>query len=159
MLPNLHGVFAASPQALEAYKKLHQLFSSSSFSQEEQTVVWQTINVENECHYCVPAHTAIGHMMKIDASLLEALRNDSPLPNAKLQTLKNTTLSIIRNRGRISDEELKTFYAAGYGEQQVLDIILGIAQKTMSNYTNHIANTPVDEPFQKFAWNKNTAGV
>ena len=159
MLPNLHGVFAGSPQALEAYKTLHDLFTKSSFTLEEQTVVWQTINVENECHYCVPAHTAIGHMMKIDASLLEALRNDSPLPNAKLQTLKNTTLSIIRDRGRISEDGLKAFYAAGYGEQQVLDIILGIAQKTMSNYTNHIANTPVDAPFQEFAWNKNTAGV
>jgi len=76
------------------------------------------------------------------------------MPNEKLQALKDTTLSIVRNRGRISDTELEAFYAAGYGERQVLDIILGIAQKTMSNYTNHIANTPVDEPFQKFTWSK-----
>ncbi|MGB2685191.1 MAG: carboxymuconolactone decarboxylase family protein, partial [Olleya sp.] len=43
---------------------------------------------------------------------------------------------------------------AGYGEQQVLEIILGLSQKVISNYTNHIANTPVDEAFQKFAWSK-----
>ncbi|REE01143.1 carboxymuconolactone decarboxylase family protein [Marinoscillum furvescens] len=154
MLPNLHGVLAESPQALEAYKVLHGLFSNTSFNAEELTVVWQTINVEHECHYCVPAHTGIAHSMKVDQKLIEALRNDEPLDNEKLQVLKDTTLSILRNRGKISDEELERFYAAGYGERHVLDIILGLAQKTMSNYTNHIANTPVDEPFQKFAWSK-----
>ncbi|AXT50887.1 carboxymuconolactone decarboxylase family protein [Aquimarina sp. BL5] len=154
MLPGLHGVLAGSPEALKAYKTLHELFSNSSFNAEELTVVWQTINVEHECHYCVPAHTAIANMMKVDPVLSEALRNGEAMPNEKLQALKDTTLSIVRNRGRISDTELEAFYAAGYGERQVLDIILGIAQKTMSNYTNHIANTPVDEPFQKFTWSK-----
>jgi len=154
MLPNLHGVLASSPNTLEAYKTLHGLFQNSSFDKEELTVVWQSINVEHECHYCVPAHTAIAHMMEVDAALTEALRNSTALPNEKLQVLQNTTLSIVKNRGRISDSELEAFYAAGYKESHVLEIILGIAQKTISNYTNHIANTPVDEPFQKFTWSK-----
>jgi len=154
MLPNLHGVLAAAPSVLEAYKTLHRLFTNSSFNDEELTIIWQTINVENECHYCVPAHTGIAHMMKVDPALTEVLRNRDAMPNSKLQTLQDTTLSIARNRGRLSDEELDVFYAAGYGERQILEIILGLAQKTLSNYTNHIANTPIDEPFQKFAWNK-----
>ena len=63
MLPNLHGVLAESPATLEAYKTLHGLFSTkTSFNKEELTVVWQTINVEHECHYCVPAHTGIAHI-------------------------------------------------------------------------------------------------
>ena len=66
------------------------------------------------------------------------------------------TLSIVRNRGNVSQEELDTFYATGYGEVQVLDILLGLSQKTISNYVNHIAHTPVDAPFQKFAWSKDT---
>ncbi|MEP0265367.1 carboxymuconolactone decarboxylase family protein [Dokdonia sp.] len=154
MLPNLHGVLSEAPGVLEAYKTIHQLFSDSSFNAEELTVVWQTINVEHECHYCVPAHTAIAHMMKVDPALSEALRNNTPMPTEKLQALQDTTLSIARNRGRINDAELEAFYAAGYGQRQVLEIILGISQKVISNYTNHIANTPVDEPFQKFAWSK-----
>jgi len=154
MLPNLHGVLATSPNTLEGYKTLHGLFQNSSFNNDELTVVWQSINVEHGCHYCVPAHTAIAHMMEVDAAITDALRNNTALPNAKLQALKDTTLSIVRNRGNISEAELKAFYDAGYGEQQVLEIILGVAQKTISNYVNHIAHTPVDEPFQKFAWNK-----
>jgi alkylhydroperoxidase family enzyme len=154
MLPGLHGVLASSPQILTAYKTLHELFLNSTLDAEELTVVWQTINVEHECHYCVPAHTAIANMMEVNSALTEALRNQEAMPNEKLQTLQDTTLSIIRNRGRISDSELEAFYAVGYGERQVLDIILGVAQKTISNYTNHIANTPIDVPFQKFAWSK-----
>ena len=90
-------------------------------------------------------------MMNIDEGLIEALATGSAMPTEKLQTLRDTTLSLIRDRGRLSDESLNAFYAAGYEQRHVLDVILGIAQKTMSNYTNHIANTPVDEPFQKFA--------
>ena len=154
MLPNLHGVLAESPQVLEAYKTLHELFSNSSFNAEELTVVWQTINVEHKCHYCVPAHTGIANMMKVDSSLSDALRNRTAMPTKKLQVLHNFTLKIVRNRGHVTQDDLNTFYAEGYEERQVLEIILGLSQKVMSNYINHIANTPVDAPFQKFAWEK-----
>ena len=50
MVPGLHGVLASSPETFEAYQKLHELFSNSSFTAEELTVVWQAINVEHECH-------------------------------------------------------------------------------------------------------------
>lgn len=154
MIPGLHGVLAASPSALKGYQVLHELFVASSFNNDELTVVWQAINVEHACHYCVPAHTGIAHMMKVDNDIIESLRNETPLADAKLEALRTFTLSMVRNRGNVSEDELNAFYAAGYGEQQVLDIILGLSQKVISNYTNHIANTPVDAGFQKFAWSK-----
>jgi len=157
MLPNLHGVLAESPATLEAYKTLHGLFSTkTSFNKEELTVVWQTINVEHECHYCVPAHTGIAHMMKVDESLTDALRNEEKINDEKLQTLKETTLSLVKNRGNLNETEKETFYNAGYTPKHLLEIVLGISQKVISNYTNHLAQTPVDEPFQKFAWEKAT---
>ena len=156
MIPNLHGVLAGAPGLLEAYQTLHTLFENSSFNKEELTVVWQTINVEHECHYCVPAHTGIAHMMKVDAALTEALRNKEAMPTDKLQALQDMTLSIVRNRGNASKEEIKTFFDAGYTERQLLEIILGLSQKVISNYVNHIAETPVDAPFEKFAWESET---
>jgi alkylhydroperoxidase family enzyme len=116
--------------------------------------VWQTINVEHECHYCVPAHTGIAKMMKVDDAIAEALRNETPLEDPKLEALRSLTLKIVRNRGNVTQKDLDVFYDAGYGERQVLDIILGLSQKTISNYVNHIANTPVDENFKKFDWTK-----
>ena len=154
MIPGLHGVLAGAPGILDAYQKLHELFVDSSFNNEELTVVWQSINVEHECHYCVPAHTGIAKMMKVDDAITEALRNETKLEDSKLEALRTMTLKIVRNRGNVTQEDLEAFYEAGYGERQVLEIILGLSQKTISNYVNHIANTPVDEGFKKYEWSK-----
>ena len=154
MIPGLHAVMAESPQLLEGYQLLHQLFQETSFDEEELTVVWQTINVEHGCHYCVPAHTGIAHMMKVDPELTEALRNQSSMPTSKLQILHDTTLAMLRKRGQLTSEDLETFYEAGYTQQHLLEITLGLAQKVMSNYVNHFAETPVDKVFEKFAWEK-----
>ncbi|AHD03346.1 carboxymuconolactone decarboxylase family protein [Leisingera methylohalidivorans] len=150
MIPNLHAVMAESPQLLEAYQRVHELFQNSSFGKDELTVVWQTINVENTCSYCVPAHTAIAHGMKVDLEITDALRNQTPLPNARLETLRDFTLKIVRERGNLTEASVQAFLDAGFTRQNILDIILGYAQKVMSNYTNHLAKTPVDKPFQKF---------
>jgi alkylhydroperoxidase family enzyme len=154
MIPNLHAVMAESPALLEAYQGLHVLAQNASFDNEELTVVWQTINVEHECHYCVPAHTAIANMMNVAPDITEALRNQTPLQLTKLETLRDTTLLMVRNRGVIEQADIDTFYAVGFSKQNLLDIVLVLAQKIMSNYTNHLALTPVDEPFQAYAWSK-----
>lgn len=153
-IPGLYAVMAESPSLLEGYQALHRLFTQTSFDAEELTVVWQAINVEHACHYCVPAHTAIANSMQVDEAITQALRDETPLPTAKLEALRRFTLAMVRERGAVGEEELEAFYAAGYGPRQVLEIILGLAQKVMSNYTNHVANTPVDAPFRAFAWEK-----
>ena len=151
-VPGLFGVLAESPNTLQAYRELHQLFNDSSFDAEELTVVWQTINVEHECHYCVPAHTGIAHSMKVDPAITEALRNRTAMPTEKLQALHDFTLNMVRNRGNVSESEMTAFFEAGYGQQQVLEVILGLSQKVISNYVNRVAETPVDKVFEQFAW-------
>ncbi len=151
MIPNLHAVMAEAPTLLEGYQVLHELFQKTSFTAEELTVVWQTINVEHDCHYCVPAHSAIAASMKVDQAIVDALVNKTPLASAKLEILRGTTLAMTRNRGVIDKQQLDAFFDAGYSNQQLLEIVLGLSQKVMSNYTNHLANTEIDEPFKKFA--------
>lgn len=156
-IPGLHAVMAESPQFLEAYKQVHEHFMASSLNADELTVVWQSINVEHACHYCVPAHTAIAKMMKVDDAITEALRNETPLPNARLEALRTFTLSVVRDRGNVDAAKVQAFLDAGFTRQNILDVILGVSQKVMSNYTNHLADTPVDAPMQKFAWEKKGA--
>ena len=154
MIPSLHAVMAEAPGLLKAYQHLHQLFLESSFDNEEMTVIWQTINVEHSCHYCVPAHTAIAKSMNVDDAITEALRNETLLPSPRLEALRTFTLAVVRGRGHVDEAILSEFLAAGFTQRQVLEVILGTAQKVISNYTNHLANTPIDKPFQKYAWNK-----
>lgn len=80
MIPGLHAVMAEAPGLLEGYQQLHQLVLDSSFDNDEKTVVWQTINVENACHYCVPAHTGIAKSMKVSDDITNALRDERRCP-------------------------------------------------------------------------------
>ena len=149
-----YSVISESPEALKAYKSLHNLFSQTSFSNEERTVIWQTINVENECIFCVPAHTSMAKKMNVSNVINEALRNETPLPNKKLESLRTFTTLLLRNRGNVSDKEILSFLHAGYSNQNILEIIIGLAQKTISNYVNHVARTPVEKQYEKFSWKR-----
>ena len=153
-VPNLHRVMAEAPGVLDAYKKVHEFFLNSSLDKDERTVVWQTINVEHACHYCVPAHSGIAKSMGVDDAIDKALRNETPLPNAHLEALRTFTLSVVRNRGNVDDQAVQAFLDAGFTKRQILEVILGVSQKVMSNYINHLAHTPVDDVFQKFEWEK-----
>lgn len=154
MIPGLHAVMAEAPAVLEGYQQLHRLVMETSFDNDEKTVLWQSINVEHACHYCVPAHTGIAKSMRVSDEVTDALRNEHPLPNEKLEALRTFVLQVVRKRGEVSTQDLDAFYDAGYSRQQVLEVVLGVSQKVMSNYINHIAQTPVDEPFRKFAWTR-----
>ncbi|MEM6489088.1 MAG: carboxymuconolactone decarboxylase family protein [Pseudomonadota bacterium] len=158
MIPNLHAVMAESPAHLEAYQTLHRLVTQkTAFDATERTVVWQAINVEHACHYCVPAHTTIAEMDKVDPEIVTAMREARPLADTKLEALRRFTLTVLRQRGQAGDEAVSAFKAAGYGDAHVLEVVLILAQKVMSNYVNHLYATPVDAPFAKNAWTPATA--
>ncbi len=154
MIPNLHAVMAESPEHLDAYKKLHEIFQQTSLSPIERNVVWLAINVEHRCHYCVPAHSWIAKSQGVDEPTLRALREARSLPDARLEALRQFTLKLVRQRGEVAQQDVEQFLAAGFTSRNVLDILVGLAQKVMSNYVNHLAATPVDAPFAAFAWSK-----
>jgi uncharacterized peroxidase-related enzyme len=154
-VPNLHGGLAEAPAALKAYIELTALFDQTSFSPTEQQVILLAISAENHCTYCVAAHSMIAkQMVKADPAIVEALRNGKPLPDSKLEALASFTRAIVKNRGVVCAQTLDKFIAAGFSRAQVLDVVLGVAFKTLSNYTNHIINTPLDTAFQSEAWDE-----
>jgi len=151
-VPNLLGVMAHAPATLEAYTTLSGLFDKTSLSPTERQVVLLAISAENECTYCVAAHTAIAQMQNVDADAVEAIRNGDPIPNDKLEALRRFAVEVVTTRGWPSDEVKQAFHDAGYSEAHVLEVILGVGMKTLSNYTNHAAETPLDEAFTDAAW-------
>lgn len=153
-IPNLYAHLAESPATLEAYKQLGALLEKSAFSPEEQQSILLAVSVENRCTYCVAAHSFIArNMVKVPADTISALRSGGALPNAKLNALATFTRAVVRERGWVADsQELKGFFAAGYTKQHALEVILGVAMKTLSNYANHLTDTPVDAAFAKEAW-------
>ena len=150
MIPNLHGVLAANPAALEAYKTLGDLFGQTSLSLIERNVVWMTSNYVNQCHYCTPAHTMIAKGAGVPDDVIESIRGGTAITDTKLDALSLFTAQVIEKRGHLTDVETKAFLDAGYSEEDILSVIIGVSHKVISNYVNHFADTPIDEPFKAF---------
>ena len=151
-IPNLMGVFAESPATLKGYLAIGKIFDESSFSPTEQQLVILTASRINECRYCVAAHSAVAGMQNIPADVIEAIRSDQLIADGKLQALRVFTAKVIENRGWVSEGETAAFLAAGYTKAQILEVILGLSFKTLSNFVNHIAETPLDDAFASQAW-------
>ena len=151
-VPNLHGVFAESPELLEAYRAIGEIFSRSGFDAAEQQIVLLTINFENSCDYCMAAHSGIAARAGVDRATIDALRAGAELTDARRNALVRFTRLVVQQAGWVDGTEVDAFLAAGWERRHVLDVILAAAYKTMSNYTNHIARTPLDPQFSANAW-------
>jgi len=114
---------------------LWDLFSTTSFSPIEQQVVYLAANYENECHYCMAAHSGLAKMIGMSPEDIEALRMapyfESPSCRLCITSLGGWCKPVDGLKTTI-----ESFMAAGYGKQQVLEVILGIAVKVIHNYTN-----------------------
>jgi uncharacterized peroxidase-related enzyme len=149
-VPNLHRVLAESPAALEAYGALWGLAEKTGFTAVERNIAYLAIIYENECRYCMAGHTNLSKMAKVPASEIEAIREGRPLADPKLEALRRFAAQVTANRGVVGDAEVAAFKAAGYDNRAVLDLLVLAATKLISNYTNHLAETPLD-PFMKGA--------
>jgi uncharacterized peroxidase-related enzyme len=151
-VPNLFRVFAASPAALEAYVALDKALQKSGLDPIEQQVVVLAVSAENGCGYCMAAHSSVATRAKMPAEVLDALRRGGRLPKARHEALRAFALSVIGHRGWVPEAELEAFLRAGFERRHVLDVLTIIAMKTLSNYTNHLAGTPLDSVFAAHEW-------
>lgn len=154
MIPNLERVMASAPALLAAYSATWDLFDTTTLTPIERQVVYLTANFENECDYCVPWHSLLAEKAGMDTVDLDALRTGAVLANERLQALHVFAKALIHERGKVAPAVLDAFLAAGFSQQQALEVVLGLAIKVMSNYTNSIAGTPLDKVVKSRAWAK-----
>ncbi len=153
-VPNLLATMAESPALLEGYMTLSNIFSSSSLSATEQQIILLTASYENECGYCMAAHTVASQKAKIPEDVINAIREGNAIEDQKLEALHQFAKQVVVTRGWLQEADVKNFLDAGYNKQNILEVILGVAVKVMSNYTNHVAKTSVDDVFAQASWKK-----
>ena len=157
---NLYRGFATSPATLKVYLAFNELLNEfGQLTPIEQQVVYLTVSAENACTYCVGAHSAIAGMVKMPEQTLTELREQRPLSDPKLDALRRFTLSVMEHRGWVPEHDMADFEAAGFEQVHVLEVLTILAQKTLSNYYNHVAHTPLDEMFAPQEWQPNNAAV
>ncbi|WP_294570094.1 carboxymuconolactone decarboxylase family protein [uncultured Arthrobacter sp.] len=154
MLPNVYRVMANSPALLDTYLTGYEQFrAESGFDPVEQEVVFLTISAENACEYCMAAHSLVADTVaRVPHAVTEAVRGGTPIPDPRLEALSTFTRQLLLERGRPTEDQVAAFRAAGYTDQHALHLVLALAVKTLSNYTNHLADTPLDTVFRAREW-------
>ena len=153
-IPNMYARMVHSPGLLATYLHGYAAFrNDSGFTPPEQEVVFLVISHENGCEYCVGAHSFLADMKsKLDPAVTDAIRDGLPIADARLAALATFTRTLVKSRGLPSKAAVQSFLAAGYSEQQILEIVLAISVKTLSNYANHLFHTPLDPVFEARRW-------
>jgi uncharacterized peroxidase-related enzyme len=153
-IPNMYTRMANSPGLFDAYQQGYAAFrTASGFTPDEQEVVFLTISRVNGCEYCMAAHSFVADKLaNVPGAVTDAIRNDTAIPDEKLSALAKFTRVMVEQRGLPETRDVEAFLAAGYSDRQILEIILAIAVKTLSNYANHLFHTPVDAAFAAQTW-------
>ena len=147
-LPNLFKELRRTPAVLQVYLKGQEALSKGILTPKEQQVVQLTVAVYNDCHYCKAAHGWLGQKMGLSYDEVQAIRSGVSLKTEpQLATLVRTTKLILEKRGWFDPEELALLEKQGMNRAKLYEIIAFIGLKTISNYINHIAQTPIDEQF------------
>lgn len=153
-VPNMYRAMANSAGLLATYLDGYERFrSGSGLSTAEQEVVFLTISRFNECDYCMAAHSFIAEVMsKTPPDVVAALREDRAVGDERMAALIGMTRSLLVTSGRPDDADVEAFREAGFTDAQVLELLLAISVKTISNWTNHLFGTEVDEVFSAHRW-------
>lgn len=145
MVPNLFATIGYSENALTSYLAFQQAQAKGSFSSKEREAVFLAVSEVNGCHYCQAAHTAIGKMNGLSEAETVQLRAGTH-PDAKLSTITRLAASITETHGRPAAQLLEDFFALGYGEKALVDLVALVADKTLANYVHNITQVPIDFP-------------
>ncbi len=153
-VPNLMAIMAAAPPLMQGYLALSQLLEQTTFGAQERNLILLAISVANGCDYCVAAHTLGAKAVNLPVDIVEAVRRGEPLADARLDALRQFAQAVVNDRGRPPPACVQAFFEAGYTRANLLEVILAVGMKTLSNYTNHMVETPLDTAFEQAAWRR-----
>lgn len=151
-LPNLIGVLASSPQALQTYLTVSGINAETSLTLAEREVVQITAARIHGCDFCVAGHTAVAlKKAQLPVEQVRALQQGAATGDAKLDAVGAFAAAVIATRGAVPDAGYRAFIDAGYNERQALEVVLGISLATLCNFANTLAGTAINPQLQPYA--------
>jgi AhpD family alkylhydroperoxidase len=152
MIPNIAGVMATSPVLINSLVGLFGNVHGGSFTEAQIQVVLLTDAVTNACAWAVAFHTTLALEEGVDVADVQAIRDGWLPKDGKFAALSALAKTVIEKRGRLDDQDVERFLAAGFGKDHLLEVIAAVAASTITNYTGSITKPPLEVPFQAHAW-------
>lgn len=146
-VPNLYAYYSKNETALPDYLALQN--RKSTLKAKEREVVNLVVSQYNGCKYCQSAHTALGKMNGFNDDQIIELRKGAASFDEKLNALAEFTLATVSNKGNVSEEGKNKFFTAGYSESNMIDVVIIIGDKIISNYIHNLAGFEIDFPLAK----------
>lgn len=157
-LPNLIGLLANAPTALETYQTVSGINARSGLTLAEREAVQITAATTHGCGFCVAGHTAVAYKKAgLNEGVVNALRDGAHGPDARLNAVADFTRAVIRSRGGVEDAELQAFRAAGFNDANALEVVLGVSLATLCNFANNLGQPDLNPQLQPYAWNNSSA--
>jgi len=152
MIPNLIGTMSTSSTLINSLVGLFGKVHGGSFTEAQVQIVLLTDAVTNASSWAVAFHTALALKEGIDAADVQAIRDGRLPTDSKFAALSVLAKTMIEKRGRLDDQDIERFLAAGFGKDQLLEVIAAVAASTITNYTGSITKPPLEAPFLAHAW-------
>jgi AhpD family alkylhydroperoxidase len=150
-LPNLVRLLANAPVALEAYQTLSGINARSGLRLAEREAVQITAAATHGCGFCVAGHTIVAYKRAgLSEDVVNALRNNDHVPDARLNAIAEFTRAVIRGRGNVNDNELKAFLRAGYRCERA-EVVLGVSLATLCNFANNLGRSELNPEYLPYA--------
>jgi len=143
-VPNLYATYAYSDSALERYLAFAN--GKTSLTLKEKEIVNLAVSQVNGCDYCLSAHTAIGTNAGFSADEIIEFRTGASTKSTKYNALASLAKNLTEQRGTAKETELEAFFSEGYSEEQFIDLIVQVGEKTISNYVHNATQVPIDFP-------------
>ena len=152
-LPNLIGLLANAPTALETYQTVSAINARAGLSIAEREAVQITAAAIHGCGFCVAGHTILAYKKAgLTEDVVNALRANAKVPDARLDAVATFTRAVIRSRGAVEDAELQAFKAAGFSDANALEVVLGVSLATLCNFANNLGQVPLNPQYEPYAW-------
>lgn len=152
MVPNIAGAIAGSPRLINGLVGVFQQVHGGSFTEAEVQTLLLTNAVTNGSTWPVAFHSFLALKEGLSEADVQAVREGRLPKDVKLAALSRLARTLIETRGRIADEDVAAFTAAGFDASFVLDVILVVAASTITNYTASVAKPPLEEMFRSHEW-------
>lgn len=143
-VPNLYATLAHSETALSTYLSLQN--AKSSLSPKEREVINLVVSQVNDCSYCLAAHTALGNMVGFTPAQIIEIRRGSASFDPHLDALAKLVRNITLERGHADPALVQAFFAAGWTEGNLVDALVVVGDKMISNFLHGATKVPVDFP-------------
>ena len=144
MVPNLYATLAHSADALGNYLTLQN--GKSSLNAKEREVINLVVSQVNECAYCLAAHTILGGLVGFTPEQVIEIRKGGATFDSKLNALAKLVKSAAQHRGHATPELIDGFFAAGYNEGNLVDAVIIIGDKIITNYLHAMTKVAIDFP-------------